>query len=218
MGTVQAAELAALETTMVTGTPSKDTSSNGAQVFDLRSVASSSSSPSSPLTSTSTNLRHTHDTCPAIIKLPTGDWEQWLEGEKVYCRWNMIRLRKRDKQTFSRGPTACEWTREFQCEHAGQYRDRKNPNIDPSKKRKRAGSIKCNCPASIKMRKQFMEEEVVIEYFWKHEGHVPGVMEDIKAQRIPHDLKAWVKDRVNDGLEWKTIKSMMLTGSPSLDQ
>ncbi|KAG0240824.1 hypothetical protein BGX31_001621 [Mortierella sp. GBA43] len=110
----------------------------------------------------------------------------------------MIRLRKRDKQS--------------------QYRDRKDPSIDPSKKRKRSGSIKCNCPASIKMRKQFLEDEVVIEYFWKHEGHTPGVMEDIKAQRLPQDLKAWVKDRANEGLEWKTIKNMMLAGSPTLEK
>ncbi|KAG0012430.1 hypothetical protein BGZ80_011749, partial [Entomortierella chlamydospora] len=158
------------------------------------------------------------DKCPTIIKWPANDWEAWLEKERTNCRWNMIRHRHRDKQTFARGPTASEWIREFQCDHAGQYRDRKNPNIDPSKKRKRAGSIKCNCPAFIKMRKQFQEDEVVIEYFWRHEGHIPDVMEDIKAQRLPLDLKAWIKRRVNEGHDWKTVKHMMTSDSPLLDE
>ncbi|KAK3843689.1 MAG: hypothetical protein J3R72DRAFT_473940 [Linnemannia gamsii] len=159
-----------------------------------------------------------YDKCPTIFKWPADDWETWLEQEKATCRWNMVRHRHRDKQTFARGPTASEWTREFQCDHAGQYRDRKNPNIDPSKKRKRNGSIKCNCPAFIKMRKQFHEDEVLIEYSWKHEGHIPDVMEDIRAQRLPQDLKTWIKDRVNEGLDWKTVKNMMNTGSPMLDE
>ncbi|KAF8941068.1 Inositol polyphosphate 4-phosphatase type II [Haplosporangium gracile] len=158
------------------------------------------------------------DKCPAIFRWPADDWETWLEQEKTFCRWNMVRHRHRDKQTFARGPTASEWTREFQCDHAGQYRDRKNPNIDPSKKRKRNGSIKCNCPAFIKMRKQFHENEVLIEYSWRHEGHVPDVMEDIKAQRLPQDLKAWIKERVGEGLDWKTVKNLMNSGSPMLDE
>ncbi|KAK3825929.1 MAG: hypothetical protein J3Q66DRAFT_111596 [Benniella sp.] len=207
------AEVLRTGTTRLTGAPLRDTS-NSVQDVDQPSAASSSSSPPSP----HPGIHPDYDSCPAIVKLPAGDWEQWLEKEKIHCRWNMIRLRKRDKQTFSRGPTACEWTREFQCEHAGQYRDRKDPNIDPSKKRKRSGSIKCNCPASIKMRKQFLEDEVVIEYFWKHEGHTPGVMEDIKAQRLPQDLKTWIKDRAIEGYEWKSVKTMMLSGTPTLDQ
>jgi len=247
IATLQAAGVLRTGTTRLTGAPLRDTS-NSVQAVDQPSVASSSSSPPSPLP----GIHHDYDSCPAIVKLPAGDWEQWLEKEKIHCRWNMIRLRKRDKQSklakalheqnqtssesvlvmawltmrfvlfvhvaFSRGPTACEWTREFQCEHAGQYRDRKDPNIDPSKKRKRSGSIKCNCPASIKMRKQFLEDEVVIEYFWKHEGHTPGVMEDIKAQRLPQDLKVWIKNRAIDGYEWKSVKAMMLSGTSTLDQ
>ncbi|KAF9919840.1 hypothetical protein FBU30_010472 [Linnemannia zychae] len=159
-----------------------------------------------------------YDKCPVIFKWPADSWESWLDQEKTFCRWNMVRHRHRDKQTFARGPTASEWTREFQCDHAGQYRDRKNPNIDPSKKRKRNGSIKCNCPAFIKMRKQFHEEEVSIEYSWKHEGHIPNVMEDIKAQRLPQDLKAWIKERVHEGLDWKTVKNLMNSGSAILDE
>ncbi|KAF9109772.1 hypothetical protein BGX27_007218 [Mortierella sp. AM989] len=159
-----------------------------------------------------------YEKCPTIIKWPANDWETWLEKERSNCRWNMIRHRHRDKQTFARGPTASEWIREYQCDHAGQYRDRKNPNIDPSKKRKRSGSIKCNCPAFIKMRKQFQEDDVVIEYFWRHEGHIPDVMEDIKAQRLPQDLKAWIKRRVSEGHDWKTVKHMMTSESPLLNE
>ncbi|KAF9983397.1 hypothetical protein BGZ75_005148 [Mortierella antarctica] len=159
-----------------------------------------------------------YDRCPMYIKLPANEWETWLEGEKVHCRWNLIRYRHRDQQTFARGPTASEWTREFQCDHAGHYRDRKDPNIDPSKKRKRTGSIKCNCPAFIKMRKQFQDDSVVIEYFWRHEGHTPDVMEDIKAHRLPQDLKAWIKRRAMEGHDWKSMKAMMTSGSPLLDE
>ncbi|KAF9952701.1 hypothetical protein BGZ72_005989 [Mortierella alpina] len=158
------------------------------------------------------------DRCPMYIKLPVSEWETWLEQEKVHCRWNLIRYRHRDQQTFARGPTASEWTREFQCDHAGHYRDRKDPNIDPSKKRKRTGSIKCNCPAFIKMRKQFQDDSVVIEYFWRHEGHTPDVMEDIKAHRLPQDLKAWIKRRAMEGHDWKSMKAMMTSGSPLLDE
>ncbi|KAI1321590.1 hypothetical protein EDD11_003070 [Mortierella claussenii] len=156
--------------------------------------------------------------CPTMIKWPANDWESWLAQEKTHCRWNLIRHRHRDKQVFARGPTASEWTREYHCDHAGHYRDRKNPNIDPSKKRKRAGSIKCNCPAFIKMRKSFSDDDVVIEYYWRHEGHVPDVMEDIKAQRLPQDLKFWIRQRVDEGLDWRTVKGMMTSDSPLLDE
>jgi len=78
--------------------------------------------------------------------------------------------------------------------------------------------MKCGCTAFIKIRKQFMDDEVTIEYSWKHVGHIPDIMEDIKAQRVPHDLKAWIKTRVQDGMDWKTVKSVMTTGSPLLDE
>ncbi|KAF9433707.1 hypothetical protein BGZ76_009091 [Entomortierella beljakovae] len=121
-------------------------------------------------------------------------------------------------KAFARGPSACEWIREFQCDHAGRYRDRKDPNVDPSKKRKRNRSIKCNCPAFIKMKKQFQEDDVVVEYFWRHEGHAPDALEDIKAQRIPQDLKAWIKRRALEGHDWRAVKLLMTGGSPLLDE
>ncbi|KAG0374592.1 hypothetical protein BGX24_010200 [Mortierella sp. AD032] len=219
------------------GLASSSSSSSSAVLSSNITNSSGSSSSSVPLSiANATALEgrgegsgERYDKCPTIFKWPADDWETWLEQEKATCRWNMVRHRHRDKQSrdsvltapsmsFARGPTASEWTREFQCDHAGQYRDRKNPNIDPSKKRKRNGSIKCNCPAFIKMRKQFHEDEVLIEYSWKHEGHIPDVMEDIRAQRLPQDLKTWIKDRVNEGLDWKTVKNMMNTGSPMLDE
>ncbi|KAG0024822.1 hypothetical protein BGZ81_007581 [Podila clonocystis] len=164
------------------------------------------------------HLHQRFDKNPVIIKIRPNEWEAWLEKEKIYCRWNLVRLRSRDKPTFARGPTASEWTREYQCEHAGHYRDRKNPDIEPKKKRKRGESIKCGCTASIKMKKQFQEDEVSIEYFWKHEGHTPGVLEDIKSQRLPQDLKAWIKRRIVEGYDWKAIKGMIQNGSPLLDE
>ncbi|KAF9142818.1 hypothetical protein BG015_000656 [Linnemannia schmuckeri] len=209
------------------GLVSSSSPSTAGPSSSINGSGSSSSSSANPTTSTTNTLtqegsssgsKDRFDKCPAIFRWPADDWETWLEQEKTFCRWNMVRHRHRDKQTFARGPTASEWTREFQCDHAGQYRDRKNPNIDPSKKRKRNGSIKCNCPAFIKMRKQFHENEVLIEYSWRHEGHVPDVMEDIKAQRLPQDLKAWIKERVGEGLDWKTVKNLMNSGSPMLDE
>lgn len=68
------------------------------------------------------------------------------------------------------------------------------------------------------MKKQFQEDEVSIEYFWKHEGHTPGVLEDIKSQRLPQDLKAWIKRRIGEGYDWKAIKGMIQNGSPLLDE
>lgn len=68
------------------------------------------------------------------------------------------------------------------------------------------------------MKKQFQEDEVSIEYFWKHEGHTPGVLEDIKSQRLPQDLKAWIKRRIVEGYDWKAIKGMIQNGSPLLDE
>ncbi|KAF9182718.1 hypothetical protein BGZ51_004484 [Haplosporangium sp. Z 767] len=188
-------------------------------VLSQATGASSSSSSNAVVTHTATqDSAARYNKCPVMIRWPANDWESWLEQEKVHCRWNLIRCRARDKQTFARGPTASEWTREYQCDHAGQYRDRKNPNIDPSKKRKRAGSIKCNCPAFIKMRKQFHDDEVVIEYSWKHQGHIPDVMEDIKAHRLPQDLKTWIKRRIEEGHDWKSVKGLMTSGSPLLDE
>ncbi|KAG0342094.1 hypothetical protein BG004_005757 [Podila humilis] len=158
------------------------------------------------------------DKHPITIKVPEYGWEAWLEKEKIYCKWNQVRYRVRDKPAYGRGPTPSEWSREFQCEHAGQYRDRKNPNIDASKKRKRGESIKCGCTAAIKMKKHFQDDEVSIEYFWRHVGHVPENLVDTKSQRLPTDLREWIKRRVSDGHDWKSIKGMLLNGSPALDE
>ncbi|KAG0301783.1 hypothetical protein BGZ98_008059 [Dissophora globulifera] len=207
------------------------TSAPGAvSIITSGSVGSHTSYPSSPIASGSSTAVYQYSSspvdhnnnklekCPALFKCPVSEWEPWIEREKTHTRWNLIRHRHRDKQTFARGPTASEWSREYQCVHAGQYRDRRNPDVDPSKKRKRTGSIKCNCPAFIKMRKQFVDEEVIIEYFWKHEGHIPDVMEDIKAHRLPQDLKSWIRRRVEEGSEWKAVKIMLMEGSPLLDE
>ncbi|KAF9408098.1 hypothetical protein BGZ94_002453 [Podila epigama] len=163
-------------------------------------------------------LQERFDKHPYMTKILATEWEAWLEKEKVYCRWNLVRFRSRDKPTYSRGPTASEWSREYHCEHAGHYRDRKNPDISPKKKRKRGESIKCGCTAIIKIKKQFQEDEVAIEYYWKHEGHTPGVPEDIRSQRLPLDLKAWIKRRIAEGCDWKTTKSMLQRESPLLDE
>ncbi|KAG0239601.1 hypothetical protein BGW41_007599 [Actinomortierella wolfii] len=166
------------------------------------------------------HLDDEYDSCPKILRLPVDQWETWLEEQQKKCRWNMTRFRSRDKPiAFARGPTASEWTREFQCIHAGAYRDRKNPNINPKKKRNRGKSIKVGCTAFIKMRKMFNEDTVHIEYGWQHKNHSLDVIDDIRNQRLPYDLKNWIKQRVLDGSNWKTVKSILLANdSPLLEE
>ncbi|KAF9978548.1 hypothetical protein BGZ73_001967 [Actinomortierella ambigua] len=187
---------------------------------DQDTVDPGSSSSSSAMNHMPTDMdQDEYDLCPKILRLPVDQWESWLEEQQKKCRWNMTRFRSRDKPTFARGPTASEWTREFQCVHAGTYRNRKNPNINPKKKRNRGKSIKVECTAFIKMRKMFNEDIVHIEYGWQHKNHSLDVIDEIRNQRLPFDLKAWIRQRVLEGNSWKTVKSILIANdSPLLDE
>ncbi|KAK9474320.1 uncharacterized protein V1510DRAFT_441155 [Dipodascopsis tothii] len=50
------------------------------------------------------------------------------------------------KQTATAPYTSTEI---YVCAHAGQPRDRRDPNLDPSKRRRRRASLKCGCTAKI---------------------------------------------------------------------
>lgn len=53
--------------------------------------------PPPPGSDHSDHLHQRFDKNPVIIKIRPNEWETWLEKEKIYCRWNLVRLRSRDK-------------------------------------------------------------------------------------------------------------------------
>lgn len=64
-----------------------------------------------------------------------------------------------------------EWKLYYECDHAGQPRDRRNPDLSPSKKRKMKKSIKVGCNAKIEIYKNLGSDKVFVEHHWKHNNH-----------------------------------------------
>jgi hypothetical protein len=109
VSTPSVAAVAAIATGAVLVSSSSSSSAGPSSNMNGSSIGSSSNannttSTASALTqeaSCSGGNSERYDKCPAIFKWPADDWETWLDQEKTFCRWNMVRHRHRDKQSKS---------------------------------------------------------------------------------------------------------------------
>lgn len=108
-------------------------------------------------------------------------------------------------------PERYEWTRKFVCDHSGSYRDRRKPNLSPSKRRSHRAhdSIKCGCTAQFTTRKPLNSDAVEVEFKWKHTGHEAYSLKNMQESRMSERVRAWVQERVLTGLDWRGIKDLL---------
>jgi hypothetical protein len=104
------------------------------------------------------------------------------------------------------------WTEKYVCGHAGTYHDERKTDISPTKRRsnRQHESVKVGCQAKIFLRKLFGEEDAVeMEYHWKHDGHEVGTLGEMCGSMMPVAVKKWLRERVEEGLDWPQIKNLI---------
>ncbi|KIJ34446.1 hypothetical protein M422DRAFT_263401 [Sphaerobolus stellatus SS14] len=135
------------------------------------------------------------------------EWENWLDSEcAVYTNWRFkqdIPFPKSDRVRMF------EWKRLYECDHAGQPRDRRDPNLSPSKRRKTRQGIKAGCMARIVVYKSVGDEVITINYYWKHNGHDPATLQGMKESQNPDAVQRWLDARVREGFDRKAIRAML---------
>ncbi|KAF8464780.1 hypothetical protein JB92DRAFT_2051687 [Gautieria morchelliformis] len=106
---------------------------------------------------------------PHCVDLSINSWQDWL---CLQCRTTNWRLKKRYVSTPG-AKRKCKyvWRNTYECDHAGHYRDRRDENLSPGKRRKRDSSFKCDCKAKIYISQTPGSSNVQIEYHWTHSGH-----------------------------------------------
>ena len=61
-----------------------------------------------------------------------------------------------------------KWKLDYECDHAGKPRDRRNPDLSPSKRWKSGKSIKVGCMAKIEIYRHVGSDKVFVKHHWKH--------------------------------------------------
>jgi hypothetical protein len=118
------------------------------------------------------------------------------------------------------GPkTVYDWTGKWKCGRSGKYRDERNPELSPPKRRptRHPPDVKVGCDAYIFLRKLCGQDLVRIEYSWEHNGHEAGTIRDKARSMLPLRVKEWIDMRVEEGLDWKAIKPLLRLDAAILD-
>ena len=50
---------------------------------------------------------------------------------------------------------------------------------------------------------------MVIEYCWEHSGHNVGMAHNMSTSMVAPAVKKWIKDCVEEGLDWASIKPLL---------
>lgn len=148
------------------------------------------------------------ETSDGVLKfsLPADLWESWLAERQEGCRWIIDKRQKEGDKGFS---PQYERRERWKCNHGGAYKDRRDVNISPRKTRIRNPSIKEGCLASIVLIKLKNSTRVAVTWRTKHTGHDPASMADWRSSSLLSYAKIWIRDRVNEGLDWKSIHDLL---------
>ena len=50
---------------------------------------------------------------------------------------------------------------------------------------------------------------IEIEYQWKHEGHDPHSLKDLRESRIPKAVDHHLRGLINQGMDWTALKPLL---------
>jgi hypothetical protein len=193
-----------------------------------------------------------YPTNPHILEFEDEQWKSWLESEKAVCvNW---RLHSEISQkgflffTFysmlslihssdSDRKRLYKWKLRYICDHAGQPRDRRDPKLSPSKRRKSGNSIKVGCEAKIHIHQAMGSGKIFVEYHWRHNNHStydainldlfyfiysqiqdPSTLQNMQESRNPDAVREWLDARVDEGFDMGAIKAMLRMTSEQLSE
>ncbi|KIJ55574.1 hypothetical protein M422DRAFT_240188 [Sphaerobolus stellatus SS14] len=173
---------------------------------------------------------------PHQFTVQEDEWENWLDSEcAVYTNWCFEKdtpIPKSDRVRMF------EWKKLYECDHAGQPTNCRDPNKSPSKRRKTRQSIKVDCMAKIEVYKSVGDEVITIDYYWKQMAMVcvvgfsysqysyysslayadPVTLQGMKESRNPDAVRRWLDARVREGFDRRAIRAMLRMSSEELSQ
>lgn len=79
----------------------------------------------------------------------------------------------------------------------------------PPKTFQREPSTKCQCPAKFFIRRRIDNGMHEVKWHWKHEGHNPFSLKDMKRMRVSSQLKEWLSEKVLSGMTWPSLRKLM---------
>jgi hypothetical protein len=148
--------------------------------------------------------------CPVTLSMPTDQWEDWKSDQerRFACKFHdqtpKYTYRRKTNGTGGR-PATNIFYRVFRCHRRGHYQSQ-------AKQRKAATSIRCGCEAMFTVTcKKSTPETVHIKYHWRHTGHQPGTPSDLAKTPIDKEAREWIRQRVEEGMDWRGIKQLLKT-------
>lgn len=144
------------------------------------------------------------------------EWAAWLDDRQTGCTWICKAV-----ETHLPGQDGLDpkykWRERWLCDHSGSYRDRRQSNLSPQKRRKGCSSKKVGCKASIVARKLCNEDLVEVDWHFQHTGHDPLSMETWSKSMLPTAVKKWIAHRVAEGRDWNSIHDLLRVEPALLD-
>ncbi|GAB5587316.1 hypothetical protein Unana1_02216 [Umbelopsis nana] len=148
--------------------------------------------------------------CPVTLSMPTDQWENWKTDQerRFACKFHdqtpKYTYRRKTNGTGGR-PATNIFYRVFRCHRRGHYQSQ-------AKQRKAATSIRCGCEAMFTVTcKKSTPDVVQIKYHWRHTGHQPGTPSDLAKTPIDKEAREWIRQRVEEGMDWRGIKQLLKT-------
>ncbi|CAM0135158.1 hypothetical protein VKS41_000259 [Umbelopsis sp. WA50703] len=148
--------------------------------------------------------------CPVTLSMPTDQWENWKTDQerRFACKFHdqtpKYTYRRKTNGTGGR-PATNIFYRVFRCHRRGHYQSQ-------AKQRKAATSIRCGCEAMFTVTcKKSSPDMVQIKYHWRHTGHQPGTPSDLAKTPIDKEAREWIRQRVEEGMDWRGIKQLLKT-------
>ena len=143
---------------------------------------------------------------PFTTQVPAALFDECLQILKRTVQWRVSSTRYNGSLSHGR---RFSWRKHFVCDHAGKPRDRRDPNLEPTKRRSRRQSIKIGCPASFTATQEEGTDTVTLVCRFQHQGHTVNTREYWAKSRIPDNVREWISDRVAEGREQKEIVHMI---------
>lgn len=143
---------------------------------------------------------------PFTTQVPASMFDECLQILKRRVQWRVSSTRYNGSLPQGR---RFVWRKHYVCDHAGKPRDRRDPNLEPTKRRSRRQSIKIGCPASFTATQEEDSDVVTLVCRFQHQGHAVNTREYWAKSRIPDNVREWIRDLAAEGREQKEIIQMV---------
>ncbi|KIJ28265.1 hypothetical protein M422DRAFT_270503 [Sphaerobolus stellatus SS14] len=145
----------------------------------------------------------TYPSNPYEFELPVSEWEPWLKLQQRKATW---RKKTGHKKPATGTRIKVQWSERWECDHAGNRRDRRKAGVSPSRCRTRAPSIKIGCTANYAIdlphtivpscRSRDIEEEETLE---AHHAYKRRMISKLREEITELGLESyWVRGETQD--------------------